>query len=162
MLNIPQPSKLAHNAAKQLRWISKRLPPRVQIACVRFLFNGWHTGRRYQKRDSTRCLFCSMNNAEHSIEHLVYCPAVHDLFPDSLKTDSAHRVPLTSFFLIGLDGRHRLTFALILYALYGVHNDFRHSRNHKDFKLCVFQVLFDTDMNQQVRRAVSDILGLWP
>ena len=148
MLNVPQPRKLADNAARQLRWISKRLPPRVQIACVRFHFNGWHTGRRYQKRDSTQCLFCKL--------------AVHDLFPNALKTDAANRVPVKHFFLLGLDGRHRLTFALILYALFAVHNDFRHSKNHTDFKTRVFQTVFDTNINPSIRRAVLDILGLRP
>ena len=159
VLNIPQPRKLAESAAKHLRWISKRLPPRVQLACVRFLFNGWHTGRRYQRRDSF-CMFCGNVEAEDRIEHIIQCDAIQDLFPASLKTNHAKRVPPSHFFFYGLDGRHRLTFALMLYAIYSVHNDFRHSLNHTDFKQCVMTTLLDVQVNKQIRRAVVDILEL--
>jgi len=159
ILNIPQPRKLAENAAKQLRWISKRLPPRVHLACVRFQFNGWHTGRRYQRRDS-RCMFCKTGEAEDRIEHFIYCNAIQDLFPSSMKMHHANRVPPSHFFLQGLDGRHRLTFALILYAVYTVHNEFRHSDNHTDFKRCVMTSLLDVSVNKQIRKAVTDILEL--
>ena len=116
VLNIPQPRKLAENAAKHLQWISKRLPPRVQLACVRFQFNGWHTGRRYQRRD-TPCMFCNNINAMDSIEHIIRCDAIQDLFPPSMKTNHANRVPPSHFFFYGLDGRHRLAVALMLYAI---------------------------------------------
>jgi len=160
LLNTPQPQKLATAAAKHLRWISKRLPPRVHIACCRFQFNGWHTGTRYQKRDSTRCMFCKSDGAEDSIEHFVFCRSIQDLFPSSLRTDHPDRVPLKYFFLHDLDGRHRLTFALIIYSIYAVHNDFRHSANHSDFKKCIYQSIADVHMNKQIRCAVSEILDV--
>ena len=67
---------------------------------------------------------------------------------------------LVHVFFYGLDGRHRLTVALTLYAIYSVHNDFRHSNNHTDFKLCVMTALLDVHVNKQIRRAVADILEL--
>jgi len=82
-------------------------------------------------------MFCKTGDAEDSIEHFIYCRAIQDLLPSSMKVYHANRVPPSHFFLQGLDGRHRLTFALILYGIYTVHNELRHSNNHTDFKRCV-------------------------
>ena len=160
ILNNPQPAKLANVAAKHLRWMSKRLPPRVQIACVRFQLNGWHTGRRYQNRATTHCQFCSNLDAQDSIEHFVHCPKVHDLFPQALRTDARSKIPIKHFFLFGLDGKHRLTYALLLYALYAVHNDIRHSTDNTDFKLCVRQHILESGVHASIRQVATDILQI--
>ena len=104
------------------------------------------------------CLFCKGDKAEDSIEHIVYCKTVQDLFPSSLRTEHTSRVPLKHFFLHDLEGRQRLTFALIVYSLYAVHNDFRHSTNRTEFKKCVYQNIADVQMNKQIRRAASELL----
>ena len=96
---------------------------------------------------------------EDRIEHVVHCSAISDLFPNALRSEPLHRVPLKHLFSIGLDGRHHLMFALV-YALYSVHNDFSHSSNNSDFKTCVFQVLLDANVDKHNRRAMSAILGL--
>jgi len=96
ILHLPQPHKLAKSAAKQLRWISKRLPARVHRACVRFQFNGWHAGRRYQRRDPC-CMFCKTGDAEDSIEHFIYCNAIQDLFLSPMKAYHANGVPPSHF-----------------------------------------------------------------
>ena len=158
LLSSYRPSALACSAARNLRWLAKRVPPRVHIANTRFQFNGWHTGRRYQKRD-TPCYFCRNPKAEDSIEHLLFCPAVHAIFPGHLKRGTPARVPVECFFLHGLDGRHRVVFAIILYAIYSVHNDFRHTHDRRDFKLCVQRTASDIQMRLEVRRALHECLG---
>ena len=51
------------------------VPPRVKAALVRTWFNGWCTGRRFQRQDCS-CIFgCS---AEDSIEHYSECRVVKD------------------------------------------------------------------------------------
>ena len=77
LLGSNTPMKLAVSAATHLKWLGKRLPSRVHLANVRFQFNGWHTARRYQRRVGSSCPFCNNEAAEDSIEHFVYCPAVH-------------------------------------------------------------------------------------
>ena len=56
VLSLLRPAALAAKAAKNLRWLAKRVPPRVHIANTRLHLNGWHTGRRYQRRNES-CKF---------------------------------------------------------------------------------------------------------
>ena len=132
----------------------------MQIANIRFHLNGWHTGRRYQNRDKTHCLFCKDKDADDSIEHFVHCPAIQSLFPQHMKQGPRSRVPVSSFFLRQLDGRHRLTFALLVYALYAVHNDFRNSTNHQDFARCVFHNLAEAKVRREICTAAAEILDI--
>ena len=108
----------------------------------------------------TKCMFCREESSEDSIEHFVHCKAIQNLFPGSMKILPMNTIPASHFFLHNLDGRRRLVFALVLYAIYTVHNDFRHSNNHSDFNKCVITSLLDVRMNRQIREAVMDILQL--
>ncbi len=83
---------------------------------MRFVCNGWHTCRRYQRRD-VKCLFCDNSEAEDSIEHFVHCDRVQDSFLDALKKGETLKVPTPSFFLMGLDGKQRIAMALVIFAL---------------------------------------------
>ena len=152
VLSIPRPAALAAKAAKNLRWLAKRVPPRVHIANTRLHLNGWHTGRRYQRRNES-CKFCKNIQAEDSIEHLLFCPAVHDLFPVRMKIGNPARVPVAHFFMFQPDGKHKMVFALMVYAIYAVHNEFRHSNDHRQFKLCVYRMLGDINVRLEIKRA---------
>lgn len=105
-------------------------------------------------------MFCREESSEDSIEHFVHCKATQNMFPESMKVRPMNTIPGSHFFPHNLDGRHRLVFALVLYAIYTAHNDFRHSSNHSDFKKCVITSLLDVRMNKQIREAVMDILQL--
>ena len=160
LLGNPTPGKLAFSAATQLKWIGKRLPSRVHLANVRFHFNGWHTARRYQRRHGSSCPFCKNESAEDSIEHFVYCPAVHGLFPESWKSGNPPRIPLRNLFLFGLSGEQRLAVALIMYALYSVHNEYRHSNHRHDFKNTVFRIIAEVYLQPRLK-PVLNMLVSW-
>ena len=76
---------LAQRSLAKLRSLSKCVPPRIHISNVRLHFNGWHTEARYQRRAGSVCLFCQREDSEDSIEHILRCPFINDLFPASLK-----------------------------------------------------------------------------
>ena len=143
-------------ACKYLKWFPRRVPPRVHIANTRFHFNGWHTRRRYQNRQDLSCMFCKAG--EDNIEHFVHCKAIQQLFPLYLRTGNPPKVPVVKFFLRGLDGRHCLTFALVIYAIYRIHNKFRHSSDHTDFKRCCLRIIADVPLRPEFVKAWKEIL----
>ena len=81
------------------------------------------------------------------------------MFPIRLKSGSPARIPVSHLFLHQLDGRHKIVYALMVYAIYAVHNDFRHNANKQDFTKCVYRVPGDVNVRLEIRRAVWDILG---
>ena len=146
LINDMRIAHLAMSTCKRLIWLSRRVPPRVHIANVRFQFNGFHTSRRYQKH--TRCLFCRQPAASDCIEHLVVCQAVQDLFPSHLKKGSPPRIPVANFFLIGHDDTHRIVFALVIYALYTLHNEFRHTSDRHEFRRRIHHIMHDASSSR--------------
>ena len=70
---------------KHLRWLGKVVPSRVHLANIRFHCDGWHTAARYQRRVGSQCVFCQQTQSEDSINHILRCPIIQDLFPESLK-----------------------------------------------------------------------------
>ena len=159
IMNFPRPAVLAQSAGRVLRWLARRVPPKVHTANVRLHFNAFHTGRRYQRRLHTHCRFCNNEKAENSIEHIIHCRAVQQLFPDSMKYGNPPRVPVWSFFLFKLDTKDRIIFALIVYAIYTVHNDFRNSNDHSDFRKCVFRVLADVKLQPAQNKILWEVLA---
>jgi len=143
-------------AVKYLKWLARRVPPRVHIANTRFHFNGWHTKRRYQNRADKSCMFCKLG--EDSIEHFVHCQTVNSLLPSYLKKGNPPKVPVAHFFLRDLDGKHRIIFALIVYGIYAIHNEFRHSTDHSDFKRCVLRVIADVPLRPEFTKAWKECL----
>ena len=104
-------------------------------------------------------MFCNNASAVDSIEHFIHCPAVHDLYPMRWKAGQPPRVPAAHFFLFRLDNKSRVAFALMNYATYAVHNSFRHSNVHTDFKLCVYRMLGDIPFKLEVKKALWETLG---
>ena len=72
-----------------LKLISRRLPPKVHMAAVRFIFNGFHTARRYQK--ISPCVFCNDISTTDSIEHFVNCKEIVHCIPVGHFRDSRHK-----------------------------------------------------------------------
>ena len=103
-------------------------------------------------------MFC--RNGEDSIEHLVYCTSVQDLFPSCLKSGHPPRVPVERFFLREMDGKHRIVFALVIYGIYTIHNEFRPSIDHSDFKRCFLRAIADVPLKPEFGRAWRDIMCL--
>ena len=101
-------------------------------------------------------MFCQ--RGEDSIEHIVHCQAVNSLFPSYLKKVNPPKVPVANFFLRELDGKHRLIFALVVYGIYAVHNGFRHSTNHSEFKRRVMRMIADVTLRPAFTKAWKESL----
>ena len=71
--------KLVPTTLSNFILISKLLPPKVHVACVRFVFNSFHTAKRYQSQ--TPCVFCRKESSVDSIEHMLQCQMVLDCLP---------------------------------------------------------------------------------
>ena len=64
-----------------------------------------------------------------------------------------------SFFLFKLDTKHSIIFALMIYAIYTVHNEFRNSTDHRDFRKCVFRVLADVKLQPTQSKILWEVLA---
>ena len=111
----------------RLRCLEQAVPPRVQAAAFGTIWNRWTTSRRFQKRDSGTCLFCSVG--EDSIEHYCTCPVVRDICRRRLNLDpdrfaSLHSFTLTSPFINTWETL--ITVSLLIYATYVTTNKLRH------------------------------------
>ncbi len=69
------PGVTSSRCIKALRSLRGLVPPRVSAAVLRTMWNGWCTGRRFQKYD-TCCFRCGSFFQEDSIEHYGRCPIV--------------------------------------------------------------------------------------
>merc|ERR1712015_476092 len=64
----------ADHATRNLRRLHQLVAPRVVAACWRTIWNGWHTHRRWQKRnDNTNKCMLGCPTSEDSIEHYRFC-----------------------------------------------------------------------------------------
>ena len=149
-------------ACKNLLWLGRRVPSRVHLANIRLHYNGWHTARRYQRRAGSTCLFCNADVSEDSIEHILKCDFVHSLFPRCLKKGSPPRVPLKHFFLFGLDGKHKIAFGLMIFALYTMHNNLRHDPNKTELRLCIRRIAGEVRLKPPYQKIWEDVFGWHP
>ena len=67
------PWLLAERAYRILQAAFALTPPRVAQAYFSLLWNGWTTGRRFQRRE--RCVICGGDSKEDSLEHC-FCPVM--------------------------------------------------------------------------------------
>ena len=114
-----------------MRFLSKRVPPKVHNACVRWLCNGFHTGRRYQFAQP--CLFCLNPDTEDSIEHFVNCPFLLGCLPFSIR-NLEPRLRMNMMFFMTDSKACTVGLALFIFSIYNTHNYLRHNLNHKDLK----------------------------
>ena len=60
------------------------------------------------------------------------------------------------FFLLGLDGKTRIAMALVIYALYTLHNELRHATSSilpQDFRKTTFRIIAEVDLHQAFKEA---------
>ena len=156
LLSETNVARVAMTAVKNLKWLARRVPPRVHIANVCFHFNEFHTQRRYRNRIGGSCMFCK--SGKDSIEHIVHCQMVHSMFPSYLKKGRPPKVRVANFFLRDVDGKHRIVFALVVYAIYSIHNEYRHSKDHSDFRRCCLCVIADVPLRPEFSKVWKECL----
>jgi hypothetical protein len=152
-------SILAQRSVAKLRSLSKCVPPRVHLSNVRLHFNGWHTEARYQRRLGSVCLFCQREDSEDSIEHILRCQFIQDLFPASLKKGYPPRVPPKTFFLYGMDRKHQMAVSLMVHAIYTMHNSIRHNPHHAEVRKTIARIAEEVNVSWTFRNAWSDVFG---
>jgi hypothetical protein len=83
------PAKGARLIHRHLIELGSQVPPRVQAAVFRTLWNSWVTERRFQRRRSVKnvCVFKCSITAEDSLEHYCRCPVVLRVGRSSLRID---------------------------------------------------------------------------
>ena len=150
---------VAQRSLSKLRLLSKWVPPRVHNSNVRLHFNGWHTEARYQRRLGSVCMFCRGEDSEDSIEHILRCPFIHNLFPASLKKGYPPRVPPKTFFLYGLDKQHQMAVSLMVHAIYSMHNNLRHDPHHGEVRQTMARIAQEVGVSWSFRNAWADVFG---
>ena len=135
------------------------MAPRVHTSNVRLHFNAWHTEARYQRRLGSICLLCQQEDSEDSIEHILRCPFINDLFPASLKKGYPPRVPPKTFFLYGLDRKHQMAVSLMVHAIYTMHNSIRHNPHHSEVRKTIARIAGEVHLSWSFRNAWSDVFG---
>ena len=73
--------EMADRALRTYPAVASRIPPRALAACLRSLWNGWVTARRFQGRAGC-CFGCA--TGEDSIEHYADCPCVAEVAASQL------------------------------------------------------------------------------
>ena len=66
-------------------------------------------------------------------------------------------MPVKHFFLFGLDGKHKLAFGLMVYALYTMHNDLRHNPDRTELRQCIMRIAGEVRLQTSRRRAWEDV-----
>ena len=117
--------------------VARSVPPRVLSACIRSLWNGWVTARRFQ-RHANCCFGCA--GAEDSVEHYATCPLVAAVAASQLglPRPGAPAAQLASFLLLepppspgtATELRRR---ALLTASVYLTHCWWRHHPGHIPF-----------------------------
>ena len=152
-------SVVTQRSLSKLRLLSKWVPPRVHNSNVRLHFNGWHTEARSQRRLGSVCMFCRGEDSEDSIEHILRCPFIHNLFPASLKKGYPPRVPPKTLFLYGLDKQHQMAVSLMVHAFYSMHNNLRHDPHHGEVRQTMARIAQEVGVSWFFRNAWADVFG---
>ena len=79
------PRRSAASAARLLVQLRGSVAPRVQVAVLRTIFNGWVTGRRFQRRYEGLC--CFARGGDNMVEHYLRCRVVRDFAWRRLRLD---------------------------------------------------------------------------
>ena len=91
----------------------------------------------------------------------MHCKVVRSLFPANLLSGNPPKMPVASFFLLGLEGKQRMAMALVIYALYTLHNELRHTSagiTPQDFRKSVYRVVAEVDLHHAFKEAWHEIL----
>ena len=107
------------------------------------------------------CVFCRQERCEDSIEHIVHCTVVQDVLPDSMRRGRPSKIPVSTFFLLGLDGKQRIAMSLVIYALYTLHNMLRHDTSPMtphEVRQAVYRIIAEVGLHPAFREAWNEIL----
>ena len=125
------PAKGARLIHRHLIELGSRVPPRVQAAVFRTLWNSWVTERRFQRRRTVKnvCVFKCSITAEDSLEHYCRCPVVLRVGRNSLRIDYPPQEglniwTLNSYWVEREDIMCRL--AILVYGTYTAFNSIKH------------------------------------
>ena len=88
-------ARVALIACRHLKWLARRVPPRVYIAITCLHSNGWYIRRHHQSRHDRSFMFCE--DGLDSIEHYVHCEAIQPLFPPIRRQEAQVRLQLPAF-----------------------------------------------------------------
>ena len=146
-----QPDKIGRIRAKLVRWklpgierhtadrcsrlfprLAKLVPPRVAHAVWRTVWNGWTSGRRFQKLSHHCALCCGGLAEEDSIEHYARCRVTRDLCTGFVGLSPLHYTRwLGNFVVLGVnhgkvDDTTVVKRAVVVYAIYRATNHLRH------------------------------------
>ena len=120
------PGKVAPRVLFRLSTLQRTVAPRVAAACFGTIWNRWCTGRRFSREGP--CVFGCTLPAHDSIEHYVYCAAVHRVARNALRLDIKKSEALEWFVLahLGLsDEENLICIAILVYAVYNSTNTLR-------------------------------------
>jgi hypothetical protein len=123
---------LAQRTSRMLMTLRKLVPPRVSAAVWRTLWNGWTTGRRFQRRDCKCLLRCGSAYGADSIEHYAGCMTTISVGAAFAGLSTERNNCLDNFVTLGLN-KHTVPDttlvkrAVLVYAIYRTTNTLRHS-----------------------------------
>ena len=95
------PPRVARLVLARLRGLRGRVQPRAHAACIRVLWNGVLTDRRFQQDAAARGCLLGCNGAEDSLEHYARCPCLRAVARTSLRLDMPVCEFYVAFFLAG-------------------------------------------------------------
>ena len=151
---VPNSFKQVPLVFRNLKLISQRLPPKVHSAAVRFVFNGFHTAKRYQR--TSPCLLCNETQTADSIEHIASCKKIRQCIPlGYYNMRDTNRL----FFLLSSHEEHTITFAMFLYAIYSVHNEIRHTGITRELKLQIGRAMHGCTLQKRDRILWNSFIG---
>ena len=68
-------------------------------------------------------------------------------------------IPTKYFFMFGLDGKHRIAMACMVYALYTMHNELRHNPDRSEMKQSISRIMGEVHLNVNHRAACREVFG---
>ena len=125
------PGIACRRARRRLDIVRKLCPPCVLWAVVRTWFNGWCTGRRFQKRTSSSCVLSCQCSGEDSIEHYLSCPVVREVASRKLRFTPGGLDLRNCMLLIDVPEDQEQTIAISATLLYGVYSATNHLRHER-------------------------------
>ena len=131
-LSVPGfPEQSARRALRSLQSLSGIVAPRVQVAVLRSLYNGWITCRRFGERYAGRCRFgCG---ADCSLQHYLRCRVVHDFAQRHIGLDLAGDQRWAEMLYVSDTSsrrdpiRHSQRVAILHYVIYRAVHALRHT-----------------------------------
>ena len=126
------PRRTADRCARLLNDLKGLVPPRVSAAVWKTIWNGWTTGRRFQRVGHQCLLCCASQFGEDSIEHYARCAVTIQAGKDFVGLLDCHPSDrLGNFVTLGLNSNRvndtiLVKRAVLVYAIYRTTNSLRH------------------------------------